>query len=116
MTDVLWKDSQYEVIKDNLGGSLDDFYARSVTAKIPVEVVGLNPGDLVSIPVSVDGKTVVNYAGKAPRVDPRTDKFSNIQVCVSAESVLEVIFNSEKVGAVGRNRGPHPKKIVYTVR
>jgi len=99
--------------KSNL--EMDAFLARAVACKIPVEIVNLNPGDLVSLPESVFGKTTINYTGNAPLAAREYDQYGNVQIFSRANSAFEVIFNSEKVGAVGRNRGAHGKKIIYLV-
>lgn len=90
------------------------FLARAVSGKIEMEVVHKNPGDLVSLPVSAEGKTIVNYVGKKPVLLKTPDQFGNLQVRLST-GVTEVIFNSLTVGARGRNRGPHGKKKIYIV-
>lgn len=94
---------------------IDALVARAMAGKIPVEVVRLKPGELASLPVSVYGKTTVSYVGNVPYAALEHDQYGNIQMCIPSDCALEVVFNSEKVGAVGRNRGAHGKKIIYLV-
>ncbi len=92
---------------------IDAFIARAVTSNIPVEIVNIKPGELVSLPVSELGKTSVSYVGN-PSVAEK-DKYGNLQMRMPQASAVEVIFNSEKIGAVGKNQGAHGKKIIYIV-
>jgi hypothetical protein len=89
------------------------FLAKAVACKIELKIEHKSAGDLASLPLSVLGKTTVNYAGNAPMVVLEPDKFGNLQVRLAAGSVLEVVFNRELPGSHGRNRGAQGKKIVY---
>lgn len=101
--------------KDRSSWEIDALVARAVAGKIPVKVVHLKPGELASLPVSVSGKTTVNYVGNVPYAALEHDQFGNLQMYVPANSALEVVFNSQRLGAVGRNKGFHGKKIIYLV-
>ncbi len=94
---------------------IDALVARAMAGKIPVEVVHLKPGELASLPVSVRGKTTVNYVGNVPYAALELDQYENLQLCMPNDCALEVVFNSIKMSAVGRNRGAHGKKIIYVV-
>lgn len=124
-------DSRYKFMKDILSWgdvlvalesiSLDKsrsvrtevFLAKAISGKIEMEVLHKKAGDLVSLPASVSGQTVVNYAGSAPVATQTPDRFGNLQVRLAPGSVVEVIFNREKIGARGRNKKPYKKKLVY---
>lgn len=92
---------------------VDAFMARAVTGKIPIEVINLKDGGLASLPVSVYGKTTVVTFGILEAAG--LDQFGNLQIRMRISSAAEVIFNSEKVGAAGKNKGAHGKKIIYVV-
>ena len=89
------------------------FLAKAISDKIELKVVHKKAGDLVSLPASERGKTVVNYVGGAPVATQTPDRFGNLQVRLAPGSVVEVIFNREKIGTRGRNKKPYKKKLVY---
>ncbi len=116
MPNLVVSDQRYRISRRESVSDSDQFFNLAVAGKLPVEIISLSPGGLASLPKSDVGQTEVSYVGDAPFVAVETDKFGNLQLCMPKQCVIEVVFSSEKIGAVGRNRGPHPRKIVYTVR
>lgn len=89
------------------------FLAQAMACNFEMKVVDVKPSALISLPKSHSGKTTINYAGEAPLLALEPDEFGNLQIVMSANSVVEVIFNRELPNAQGKNRGAHGKKIIY---
>lgn len=102
--------------KSGLPGEIEAFVGiASTLCKIPIEVVHVKRGGQDSLPVSMIGKTNIRYVGRAPAILVEPDVNGNLKMIFTGEGVVEVIFNSEKVGARGRNRGAHGQKKIYIV-
>ncbi|KKU33393.1 hypothetical protein A3K29_05390 [Candidatus Collierbacteria bacterium RIFOXYB2_FULL_46_14] len=102
--------------KTGLAGEMEAFIGiASSFCKVPLEVVHVKRGVQGSLPVSRIGKTNIRYVGQAPAILVEPDANGNLKMIFTGEAVIEVIYNSEKVGAHGRNRGAHGQKKIYVV-
>ncbi|HCQ31266.1 TPA: hypothetical protein DIU27_02710 [Candidatus Collierbacteria bacterium] len=102
--------------KPGLAGEMEAFIVTaSYFCKVPLEIVRVKRGVQGSLPVSSVGKTNIRYVGQTPAILVEPDVNGNLKMIFAGEGVVEVIFNSEKVRAHGRNRGAHGQKKIYIV-
>jgi len=103
--------------KPGLPGEMEAFVGiASSFCQVPLEIVHIKSGAQESLPVSKIGKTNIRYVGTAPAILVEPDVHGNLKMIFTGEGVVEVIFNSEKVRAHGRNRGAHGQKKIYIVK
>lgn len=102
--------------KTGVSGEMEVFLGlASSVCDVPMEVVHVRRGERDALPRSSIGRTTVRYVGKAPTVSVEPDANGNLEMTFEAPAVIEVIFNSDKPGARGRNRGSHGRKKIYVV-
>jgi len=102
--------------KLGLLGEMEAFVGiASSFCQVPLEIVHIKRGAQKSLPVSKIGKTNIRYVGTAPAILVEPDVYGNLKMIFTGEGVVEVIFNTERVGAHGRNRGAHGQKKIYVV-
>lgn len=94
---------------------IEAFFAISQVCNIPVQIVHVKVGDKDSLPVSVKGKTSIKFVGEAPMVSVEPDRNKNMKMLFTGPSAIEVIYNSERPQAHGKNRGAHGNKKIYLV-
>jgi len=97
-------------------GEIMAFIGLSSVAKMGMRTKIVKIGDTEPLPLSSKGKTRVRFVGEAPKVSTAPGRYGNLLMQFTGPGAVEVIFNSEKVGARGKNRGPHAQKLIYITR
>lgn len=88
------------------------FLALASVCKIPLQVINIQPREVISLPISRYGQTKVTYVGADPTITG-VDSYGNALLAIPAGCVVEVIFNRELPKASGKNKRAQAKKIIY---
>lgn len=99
-----------------VAGEVEAFKLWSSFQSIPFEIVEIKAGEMDYLPCSVYGQTQVRYVGEEPMISLEPDQNGNLKMLFTGVGAVEVIFNSIKVKAHGRNRGAHGRKKIYIVK
>ncbi len=87
-------------------------FAMAVSGDQQMQVVYIKAGDLVSLPMSDNGTTLVRHSTQSVEFWSVPDAYNNLQVVMKPESIVEVILNNGS-NKSGNKRGVSTKKIVY---
>lgn len=101
--------------KKGVFAEIETFVSLECLANVPHEIVHLKRGDTDALPASVYGKSHIRYVGMCPMISVEPDQNGNIEMRFVGPCAVSVIFNSEKVGSAGKNRGAHGRKKIYVV-